>query len=195
MSPTLSPRRTVRVAVIERATGTVLPLRTGLPTVTPVAQRQRPLALVQAIAGSSPAGSTLFREAAGYGLPGRFAKACDREVVRVQLPRFPLAAPVVKRTSRLASNEGVPGSNPGRGTPSSSSAASPGRPFSSESQALCTSCRSATGHASRSGRREPFGQQVIDATLEVGLLVHGSGPVVLAVHLEVQRPNAQLRRP
>src|SRR6516165_3396192 len=113
MPPALSPRRTVRVAGTANATSLVLPTRTGLPIVTPVAQRQRHLAHVQAIAGSSPAGSTPLRKAAGYGLPGRSAKACDREVVRVRLPRFPLVAPVVKRTSCLASNEGVPGSSPG----------------------------------------------------------------------------------
>ena len=30
-----------------------------------------------------------LRRAAGYGLPGRFAKPCGRKVMRVQLPRLP----------------------------------------------------------------------------------------------------------
>jgi hypothetical protein len=64
-------------------------IQPGLLSVTPVAQRQRQLLHTETIAGSSPAGSTFS------------------SVHR---------APVVKRTSCLASNEGVPGSNPGRGT-------------------------------------------------------------------------------
>src|SRR5262249_50895340 len=49
---------------------------------------------------AGPVGSAAQVEArAGvYGLPGRSAKARDRKVVRVRLPRFPLSAPVVKRT-------------------------------------------------------------------------------------------------
>ena len=61
---------TTRVAVTARTVRPVLATRAGLPIVTPVAQRQRHLAHVQAIAGSSPAGSTLLRKAAGYGVAG-----------------------------------------------------------------------------------------------------------------------------
>ena len=43
----------------------------------------------------------LIRRAAGYGLPGRFAKPCGREVMRVQLPRLPLFPSAECGTRRL----------------------------------------------------------------------------------------------
>jgi hypothetical protein len=47
---------------------------------------------------------TTLRKAAGYGSPGRFAKACSFTGLWVRIPRLPLA-PMVKRTSHLASTE------------------------------------------------------------------------------------------
>ena len=44
---------------------------------------------------------------AGYGWPGRGANAVSPRGMRVRLPHLPLDALVVKRTSRLASNEEV----------------------------------------------------------------------------------------
>lgn len=46
-----------------------------------------------------------LRKVAGYGWPGRSAKARPREGMRVQIPCLPLFAPVVKWRSFLASNE------------------------------------------------------------------------------------------
>src|SRR5215210_6923616 len=51
--------------------------------------------------------SPLIRKVAGYGWPGRGANAVSRRGMRVRLPHLPLDALVVKRTSRLASNEEV----------------------------------------------------------------------------------------
>jgi len=45
------------------------------------------------------------RKAAGYGSPGRIANACSLRGVWVRIPRLPLAALMVKRTSHLASTE------------------------------------------------------------------------------------------
>ena len=57
--------------------------------------------------GSIPTVST-ERKVAGYGWPGRGANAVSpSRGMRVRLPHLPLDALVVKRTSRLASNEEV----------------------------------------------------------------------------------------
>src|SRR5262249_12716112 len=48
-----------------------------------------------------------IRKVAGYGWPGRGANAGAPRGMRVRLPHLPLLALVVKRTSRLASNEEV----------------------------------------------------------------------------------------
>ena len=53
---------------------------------------------------------------AGYGWPGRSAKAVLPTEMRVRLPCLPLDAPMVKRTIIPRFERGVPGSNPGRGT-------------------------------------------------------------------------------
>ena len=52
---------------------------------------------------------------AGYGWPGRSAKAVLLTEMRVRLPCLPLDAPMVKRTIIPRFERGVPGSNPGRG--------------------------------------------------------------------------------
>ena len=49
---------------------------------------------------------TKIRKVAGYGWPGRSAKAVLVTEMRVRLPCLPLDTPMVKRTSFLASNEG-----------------------------------------------------------------------------------------
>src|SRR6266404_5871422 len=58
----------------------------------------------------------LFRKVAGYGWPGRSAKAVLPTEMRVRLPCLPLDAPMVKWTIIPRFERGVPGSNPGRGT-------------------------------------------------------------------------------
>ena len=57
----------------------------------------------------------LLRKVAGYGWPGRSAKAVLLTEMRVQVPCLPLAAPMVKRTIIPRFERGVLGSNPGRG--------------------------------------------------------------------------------
>jgi hypothetical protein len=75
---------------------------------TPVRQTGNP--------GSIPGGSTW--KVAGYGWPGRSAKAVLPTEMRVRLPCLPLDALMVKRTIIPRFERGVPGSNPGRGADS-----------------------------------------------------------------------------
>ena len=56
-----------------------------------------------------------LRKVAGYGWPGRSAKAVLPTEMRVRLPCLPLDAPMVKWTIIPRFERGVPGSNPGRG--------------------------------------------------------------------------------
>ena len=56
-----------------------------------------------------------FWKVAGYGWPGRTAKAVLPTEMRVRLPCLPLDAPMVKWTIIPRFERGVPGSNPGRG--------------------------------------------------------------------------------
>jgi hypothetical protein len=64
--------------------------------------------------GSIPTPLTV-RKVAGYGWPGRSAKAVLPTEMRVRLPCLPLKAPMVKGTIMPRFERGVPGSNPGRG--------------------------------------------------------------------------------